>query len=247
MLLTNAAARGAVCLDGTPGGYYIRRGDPARWLIFHQGGGWCSSDDNCADRAQTDLGSSKAWPSTYNDTYCGGELFATPPFDSYTIIFAMYCDGGSWTGNVSEPVRTGNSTVYYRGRRLLDALLDDLLHVQGMSAATELLYGGCSAGALTVYLHADMVGRRMPPATRVRALADAMFALRHHDIAGAPRFEQRMQWGFTAWNASASVNEACLAAQRPGEERSQAERDVAPHCKRPRIVTGRGVPQRAVP
>ena len=59
VLLTNAAARGAVCLDGTPGGYYIRRGDPARWLIFHQGGGWCSSDDSCADRAQTDLGSSK--------------------------------------------------------------------------------------------------------------------------------------------------------------------------------------------
>ena len=52
--------RGAVCLDGSPGGYQIRRGAPGntRWVVFHQGGGWCNNDENCAERANTALGSS---------------------------------------------------------------------------------------------------------------------------------------------------------------------------------------------
>ena len=51
VLLTDAAAKaGAVCLDGSPGGYQIRPGAPGnkRWVVFHQGGGWCNSDESCA-------------------------------------------------------------------------------------------------------------------------------------------------------------------------------------------------------
>lgn len=40
-LLTDAAAKtGAVCLDGSPGGGYIRRGSGSgakKWIVFHQG------------------------------------------------------------------------------------------------------------------------------------------------------------------------------------------------------------------
>ena len=68
---------------------YIRRGDPKKWIIFNQGGGWCSSDVSCAQRSETALGSSKGWGPTYTDTYEGSELFATPPFDTYTVVFAM--------------------------------------------------------------------------------------------------------------------------------------------------------------
>ena len=70
VLLTDAAKTGAVCLDGTPGGYYISRGaDPTKWIVFHQGGGWCSSLENCAARAGTKLGSSSFWGPMYTDTY----------------------------------------------------------------------------------------------------------------------------------------------------------------------------------
>ena len=37
VLLLDAAKQGAVCLDGSPGGYFIRRGDPAKWIVFQQG------------------------------------------------------------------------------------------------------------------------------------------------------------------------------------------------------------------
>lgn len=33
---------GALCLDGSPGAYYIRRGsDPSKILLYFEGGGWC--------------------------------------------------------------------------------------------------------------------------------------------------------------------------------------------------------------
>ena len=48
VLMTDAvASRNARCLDGSPGGFYIAPpsaavADPkARWIVFHQGGGWC--------------------------------------------------------------------------------------------------------------------------------------------------------------------------------------------------------------
>ena len=129
-------AQGAVCLDGSPGGYYIRQplrksgaDDPTGWVVFHQGGGWCTSDEGCFERSHTGLGSSKFWGPTNTDLYEGSALFNIKPFDSFTVIFAKYCDGSSWTGNADAPVHINATAppIYYRGRRLLDALIDDLL------------------------------------------------------------------------------------------------------------------------
>ena len=30
----------AVCNEGTPGAYYLKRGNASRWVIHQQGGGW---------------------------------------------------------------------------------------------------------------------------------------------------------------------------------------------------------------
>mmetsp|Transcript_55505 Transcript_55505/g.130988 ORF Transcript_55505/g.130988 Transcript_55505/m.130988 type:complete len:373 (+) Transcript_55505:1-1119(+) len=214
VLLTDAAKNGAVCLDGSPGGFYIRRGDPTKWVVFHQGGGWCSSDDNCYDRSLTTLGSSKSWGPTYTDLYEGSHLFTTPPFDQYTAVYAMYCDGGSWTGQTVAPVETSKGTIYYRGRLLLDALIDELLGM-GLNGASELLYAGCSAGGLTTYLHLDYVAGRMPNSVRVKGLADAMFSLEHDSVAGQAVFPSRMEWGYAAWNSSGAINTACESHYGP--------------------------------
>ena len=90
---------------------------------------------------------------------------ATGLYDSFphaTIVYAKYCDGSSFTGDVSEPVKvqvnaTYTSVIYYRGRRNFDALFDNLFAAQGLDKASELLFAGCSAGALTTYVHADYV------------------------------------------------------------------------------------------
>ena len=66
VFLTDAAQNGAVCLDGSPGAYYIRTNtttghttDPSKWIIFMEGGGWCANNEGCLGRSHSDLGSSK--------------------------------------------------------------------------------------------------------------------------------------------------------------------------------------------
>ena len=61
----------ALCLDGTPGTYYIHRGSvPSRMILYFEGGGWCggadlaSTTESCYQRSKGALGSSKTYPET---------------------------------------------------------------------------------------------------------------------------------------------------------------------------------------
>ena len=128
-------------------------------------------------RAETDLGSSKGYPATPTRME-GTAMFGSEPFSTHTVVYAKYCDGGSFTGALSnQPVQYKNGTFYFRGRGIFDGLFDDLLGNRGMDKATELLYSGCSAGGLTSYIHADSVTAVMKaraPAAKVVVVADAM-------------------------------------------------------------------------
>ena len=64
------------------------------------------------------------WSSVTGRLLSVSSLLCTLPF--------RYCDGSSFTGDVSEPVVVpspqGNKTIYYRGRRNLDAVLDKFVN-----------------------------------------------------------------------------------------------------------------------
>ena len=46
----------ALCLDGSPATYYISKGSNASAFLFHfQGGGWCQTLEECAQRAKTQV------------------------------------------------------------------------------------------------------------------------------------------------------------------------------------------------
>ena len=62
------------------------------------------------------------------------------------------------------------------------------------------------------YIHADYVANRMPKTVKTLALADAMFSVESKTFGGAAGYPARMQWGYTAWNASSSINQKCLKA-----------------------------------
>ena len=72
VLLHDAAQRsGAVCLDGSPGGYYFQKGTgngSSGWMIHLQGGGWCVNEDDCRDRSKSFLGSSNGYADDMNKT-----------------------------------------------------------------------------------------------------------------------------------------------------------------------------------
>lgn len=61
------------------------------------------------------LGAPYGAHSSYTDSYEASEIFSDPEFANYTAVYAMYCDGGSWTGNVAVPVKIAGIARFTTG------------------------------------------------------------------------------------------------------------------------------------
>lgn len=222
----------AVCLDGSPGGFYLRpgRGDDANnFIVENEGGGWCVSAQDCLSRLETALGSSKGWPPRGCPGMDGGSNgmlssdCSINPFCNYSMVHLNYCDGASFSGDVAAPVPVlapGGKTdgvVFYRGRAVLDASIAALLEL-GMSSARTVVWKGCSAGGLSVFLHADYVHARLPAAVRFVAMPDGGFFLDSPTWTGAAGYTPLYQWVAAAQNVSGSVNGDCVRAYAPLNE-----------------------------
>jgi len=63
----------ARCLDGSPAGYYLRRGRDANnrhdggWVVYLEDGGFCFSEAQCREQSHTAQGSSATWPPSRED------------------------------------------------------------------------------------------------------------------------------------------------------------------------------------
>jgi len=175
----------ARCLDGSPGAYYVLAGDD-RFVLHLQGGGWCTSMENCANRArfpvypgQPSIGSTSAWadpaggPCTaalsHTAPPCGsdggsGGLFSSnatvnPLFSTATKVWIGYCSGDGFSGTrVGPQAVNASASVYFSGAFILDAVLRELLTKHGMARASAVLLKGCSVGGASTFSHADYVG-----------------------------------------------------------------------------------------
>eukprot|EP01084_Bolivina_argentea_P281698 482018_1 len=166
IIMTDQATNyGAFCLDGSVPDFFYRPGfDDGihKFHIYLQGGGWCGSITNCAERAGTDLGSSK-FDANYSNIaagapYLSSQQYINPLAYNWNSILIRYCDGSSYASN-NETIIKYNSTLllYFRGFRILNGVLNTLLDKYGLLQATDVLFSGCSAGALGVYFHANHV------------------------------------------------------------------------------------------
>eukprot|EP00966_Prymnesium_polylepis_P063037 1463027-Prymnesium_polylepis.1 len=82
-----------------------------------------------------------------------GDCGINPDFCQFNRVYLKYCDGNSFSGNRADPVYVAGPTsgkspkpLYFRGRRILDAVLDTLAADYGLRTATDVLLTGCSAG-----------------------------------------------------------------------------------------------------
>lgn len=175
-----AQERGAVCLDGSAPGFYYEPADTdadasaaTKWVLAFKGGGWCWTPEECAARAHGGEGSAKM-PTIANDmsVFGNGPLFPKVgnTFAAYHHVVLWYCDGGVFAGDREDPVSVAdpwdaskNMTIFFRGRRVLDLLMDTLKRSYGLDTATEVLLTGGSAGAFSAYMHADKLAAQMPP------------------------------------------------------------------------------------
>ena len=161
-VLLSAAAKekGAVCLDGSPGMVYVRKGTGSganKWYIHHQGGGWCESLDDCLSRSKGGLGSSTRYGKTsaQNSGYFSTSPAENPMMYNWNKVFMKYCDGGSFSGNNDTVQPYKGATLHWRGKRIREAAYAELMANHGLKDATDAVISGCSAGGLATFLHTD--------------------------------------------------------------------------------------------
>ncbi|CAH9142701.1 unnamed protein product [Cuscuta epithymum] len=163
-VIESAVAEGAVCLDGSPPAYnwLAGKGPGAKnWLVYLQGAGWC-------------LNSSIYH--TSDDSVQSCESRAT----------VRYCDGGSFAGDADklDPV----TKLYYRGGRIFNVVVKELM-AKGMSGAQNVLLAGGSSGGLGVMIHCDRFRGQFSKSVRVKCLADGSLFLHMKDRSRAKFFE----------------------------------------------------------
>lgn len=221
--LQNADRQGAVCLDGSTPGYFLRKGSGGgskKWIIYLQGGAWCDSEKSCLGRSRMNLGSSFFFDPVLNP---GGLLSSkkddNQKFYNWNVAYLPYCDGSSFSGNRSDPVEVGGSLLYFRGFRILDATITELLSSTSLAESTQVVFSGTSAGGLAVMLHADFVRSKLPKKVHFRALADSGFFLdsSSRKNKGHPKFRKEMQNMFKLHDCTDGVPQKC-ADEMPGKD-----------------------------
>eukprot|EP00466_Bigelowiella_natans_P003689 jgi/Bigna1/91796/estExt_fgenesh1_pg.C_1200006 len=172
-----AGRMGAYCLDGSlPGFWFAPAQSPefnSSWIIYLQGGGFCATPGDCADRATGDLGSSNGWEDTQT---LGGIMnddpAINPAFSQFNRVHVGYCDGWFFASNREGTVTTPDGSQ---------------VKGMGLSSATELVLGGGSAGATATLKHADYLYNRYPGVKFGAVPVSGVFPL-HPDFQGSMGF-----------------------------------------------------------
>ncbi|TKW13140.1 hypothetical protein SEVIR_5G079400v4 [Setaria viridis] len=218
-LLAAAHDKGAVCLDGSPPGYHLQPGSGAgsrSWLIHLEGGGWCDTVRSCAGRTLTDFGSSKFMQRQINFTgILSNDPVLNPDFYSWNRVFVRYCDGASFAGDSQH--EDGNGTLFFRGRRIWEAVLDELMQ-KGLAHSKQALLTGCSAGGLATLLHCNDFRARFPQEVSVKCLPDAGFFLDAKDLSGQRHMRSVYNGVVHLQNVTKVLPKDCLLANKDPTE-----------------------------
>ncbi|CAI5997412.1 unnamed protein product [Closterium sp. NIES-64] len=154
----NSRAR---CLDGSPAGYYLRRGFGSganNWIMILE-------DVKYGGVGSTDSAVNPAFYNWNLDVKYGGvgstDSAVNPAFYNWNLVLVKYCDGSSFTGGYGKlpPNAETGRALYFRGHWSLQGTLQDLLARHGLNVGKQMLVGGCSAGGVATSIKCDQISR----------------------------------------------------------------------------------------
>eukprot|EP01087_Luapelamoeba_hula_P002282 TRINITY_DN1197_c1_g1_i3.p1 TRINITY_DN1197_c1_g1~~TRINITY_DN1197_c1_g1_i3.p1 ORF type:complete len:440 (+),score=57.45 TRINITY_DN1197_c1_g1_i3:168-1487(+) len=207
----------AICLDGTPGAYYFAPGSAEgkhKWVIWHEGGGFCTTPETCWARSSRPLGSSQRYQATmpFNalDQLTSDET-VNPMMYNWNRVYIKYCDGASYSGNAQyryqDNIAQLTSDIHMKGFPILTAVKNSLVQ-KGFKNASAVLIGGCSAGGLAVLMHIDWWRQGLSASAHVVGFADSAYFLDHESP--LTQFVTKMKSVFALHNISgAGVHREC--------------------------------------
>ncbi len=133
---------------------------------------FCWSESSCNERYEDH----KYWMSSasWDEEMAQGGIFATDgssPWGTANRVYVPYCSSDFHSGDVGKSDQTFGFA--FRGARIIAAVITDLLNKQGLAAGDELLFGGCSAGAIGAMNNMDAVAAQLPPGITMKGFLDA--------------------------------------------------------------------------
>ena len=217
--LVDDVSNGAACLDGSAPGFYLRRSSTgnANWLILMQGGGWCYNVEDCYHRSLTSSGSSNDWSASVTITGMGSaDCSESPLFCDFNVVIMQYCDGTSFSSDLQHTISHNGSDLHFRGKRNYAAILSTLSSF-GLNEAENVLFTGCSAGAMSAYLHSNSVEgtvRSMSPSLKTfkTAPGSGLF-LDHVNTQGRRLWTEQLKQIVDLSNMTAGLDAACVAKE----------------------------------
>jgi hypothetical protein len=153
------------CADGSPYSYYVREADPARVVLFLDGGGACWDSGTCSGR-EGGYQSSVAPP---NDEGVLDAADERNPLAEFSAVYAPYCTADVHLGDAVTEYADG-PTVYHRGYANASAAIDHLIAT--FPEASQVVVVGVSAGSVAAPVYATFLADRLPGAA-VTVLADS--------------------------------------------------------------------------
>lgn len=168
----------AKCMDQKPAGYFLREGDPLRWVVWLQGGGLCVSPLDCPARLHGEhpnFGSFDPWDASYDRLDPFDEQSASV-FAGYTQVWVPYCSSDTWLGTDRGP-RALNGGYQMSGHLIIAAVVDHLLNATAFGHAREVALAGDSAGGIGAIQHSDVLEARLRSVTSAQAMRFSTFAV----------------------------------------------------------------------
>nr|CAB3475066.1 unnamed protein product [Digitaria exilis] len=154
-------------------------------------------------------------PEVVELTLVGGARDKGADFYNWNKVFVRYCDGASFSGDAEDEDQDGNK-LQFRGLRIWDAVVDELMS-KGMDNAKQALLTGCSAGGLATLLHCDNFRARFPDEVSVKCLPDAGFFLDIKDLSGERFLRSIFNGTVHLQNVSKVLPKDCLEKMDPTE------------------------------
>jgi O-palmitoleoyl-L-serine hydrolase len=206
----------AVCIDGSPPGYYYRTNPLSdNFLIVLLGGGWCHTPAECYERSQTLYGSSTFWPPVLDHGLglTSADVTTNPTFADWNVAVFIYCDGSSYSGNLEQPYSFNGTTLFSRGQRIFEAVIGDLERTFGADQANQVVLYGESAGGIGCLSHVDMLAERWS-AVDVRGLCDSSFFIpvQAFSPANTTVVIPTMSNVYRFFNVTAGLDQSCVRA-----------------------------------
>ncbi|KRX02153.1 hypothetical protein PPERSA_06348 [Pseudocohnilembus persalinus] len=176
MIKTDPVFKKAKCLNGEDYQIRFKQGDPEKYLLLFQGGGWngakLQSSDGSVFAQSEEETVKEAFLRSQSMLGMVFELGAeglqskdekkNPEFGQFSIVLLNYCDGFGHQGYLEEPITDGEGKqIWVRGHENVKSTIRYLQEKLGINESSEVIIGGFAQGGISALMWSDYIQQEL--------------------------------------------------------------------------------------